>query len=335
MNVSEPQARLAVRSVEDLVGLVPFLIGFHPAESLVVMVIEDNQVVVTARVDLAAVAEPGVLADLLIRLFDRFPRADGWFFAYTDDDPLAWQVLADCTGLVGATRLGRLLQVGSARWRADHPDGPIGALDGVVTAVAAQAAVLGLPARASRQALADSIVGPPDAEIDELVRLFDEQSAALAGLTASGRGRALRRLLREPQAGLIDHVRLALLVAEPQGTLGALRSLRRETANEQVTLWTGVVRHSLLSYQVVPLGLLGMAAWQAGEGALQMVCLERIDRIDPETPLAALLDQLNREVVPPGEWPTIRGPLLAGMADVIRELGEVREPGRPASRRGR
>ncbi|PZQ43557.1 MAG: hypothetical protein DI570_29080, partial [Phenylobacterium zucineum] len=96
MSVSEQPARLAVRSVDDLIGLVPYLIGFHPEDSLVVMLLEDGRVLVTARVDLAAVADLVALDALLARLFDRFPHAEGWFMAYTDDHELAWGVLAAC-----------------------------------------------------------------------------------------------------------------------------------------------------------------------------------------------------------------------------------------------
>ena len=333
VNVSEPPARLAVRNIDDLVGLVPFLIGFHPSDSLVVMVIESGQVQVTARADLVAVAEPGVLDDLVGRLFDRFPRAVGWFFAYSADGSCAWDVLAACSVLVGAARVGRLLQVADTVWRADHPDGPSGELNGAVTAAAAQAAVLGLPARTSRAALADSIAGPPDTEIDQLLGVFEEAAAALDRASASGRARLLRRLLREPQPDLAAQARLALLVDEPAGMLIALRALSRERASEHLELWTGVVRHSLLGYQAVPLGLLAMAAWQTGDGALQMVCLERLDRIDPGLPLAAVIDQLNHEVVPPGAWPELRRPVLRWLAEWSDELADrVREAALPGCR---
>lgn len=191
-------------------------------------------------------------------------------------------------------------------------------MTGAVTAAAAHAALLGLPARASRQELADSITGPPDAEIGELVRIFDEQSEALGALSAAGRRRVLQRLLRDPAPSTVSSVRLAILAAAAEGQLLALRQLNRDTAEEQLAAWSSVVRHSLLAYQAVPLGLLGMAAWQAGDGALQMICLERLDRIDPGAPLARVIALLNREVVPPGAWDEVRRPLLAALAPALR-----------------
>ena len=71
-----------MHNIDDLIGLVPYLIGFHPEESLVVIVIEDGRVQVTARVDLAVVSGRGSPEALVSRLFDRYPAAVAWFIAY-------------------------------------------------------------------------------------------------------------------------------------------------------------------------------------------------------------------------------------------------------------
>lgn len=311
-------------------GLVPYLIGFHPKDSLVAIVLEDGRVVVTARVDLAAVRKPAALSELATRLFERYQGADGWFVAYTDDEDLAWDVLAGCAGLVGIVRLGRLLQVGSSSWRADTPLGPTGAITDAVSVTAAEAALLGLPARPSRQDLAMSITGPPDTEIEDLVRRIGPAEDELARLGRRGRRRMLQRLLQSPAPpDTADCVRLALLVDRPEGQLAALRALTRQNAADHLALWTAVVRRSLLAHQTGPLGLLGMAAWQTGDGALQMVCLERLDRLDPLAPLAGLLDWLNAAVLPPQEWDHFREPLLAAVS------AQLTIAGRPANRPGR
>ncbi len=330
MSVSEQPVRLAVRTVDDLVGLVPYLMGFHPEESLVAVLLQDGRVEVTARVDLAAVSQAGALDSLLGRLFERFPRAEGWFLAYTDDHALAWDVLADCVELVGVVRLGRVLQVGSEQWRADCPDGPVGTTAGVVAPAAAEATVLGLPARASRRELAAGLAGPPDAEVEGLVARYETAGAELEELGVRGRRRLLRRLLRAPgHVGVDDCVRLALLAGRPEGQLAVLRGLGRAGAHQQLALWTAVVRRCLSGQRPVVLGVIGMAAWQTGDGALQVVCLEELDRIAPESPLAALLEWLNLNVVPPGEWDELREALLGVLATELRAAGR---PGSPRDR---
>jgi len=316
VSISEPQARLAVHNIDDLVGLVPYLIGFHPEESLVVIVIEEGRVEVTARVDLSAVSGRGSPGALVSRLFDRYPAAGAWFIAYTGDDDLAWDVLGSCAALGGLVRVQRLLQVGPEAWRSDEPDGPTGPISRRVAPVAAEAAVLGLAVRPSRRALAAGIAGPPDDEVDDLVARFDAAEIALDRLGARGRRRILRRLLvasGPPERD--DSVRLALLVQHEEAQVRVLRLLSVENAEAQLALWTRIVRHTLPAHRPAVLGLLGMAAWQNGDGALAMVCLEQLDRIDPLEPIAALLDWLNEEVVPPHAWPHVREPLLAALTD--------------------
>lgn len=330
MSVSDHTACLAVRSVDDLVGLVPYLIGFHPEESLVVMLLQERRVVVTARVDLVAVTGEGALDLLLGRLFSRFPQAEGWFFAYTDDEALAWDVLAACVEFVGFARLGRVMQVGSGQWRADRPDGPVGALTGTVSPTAVEAAVLGLPARASRRDLAAVTAGPPGEEVDALVEQFETASAELEELGGRGRKRLLRTLLRASgRIPVEDCVRLALLAERTEGQLAVLRGLARPNAEQQLALWATVVRHCPDGRRPVALGLLGMAAWQTGDGALQVVCLEELDRIDPSAPIGAVLEWLNQNVVPPDEWHALREALLEVLA------AELTTAGRPGSRQGR
>jgi len=330
VSISEPQARLAVHNIDDLVGLVPYLIGFHPEESLVVIVIEDGRVEVTARVDLAAVSGRGSPDALVGRLFDRYPAAAAWFIAYTGDDVLAWDVLEACASLGGPARVQRLLQVGPESWRSDEPDGPTGPIGSRVAAVAAEAAVLGLPLRPSRKALAAGITGPPEDEVDDLVARFDAAEVVLDRLGARGRRRLLRRLMAgDGPPDRDDSVRLALLVQHEDAQVRALRLLSVRNAEQQLALWTRIVRHSLPAQRPAVLGLLGMAAWQNGDGALAMVCLEQLDRIDPLEPIAALLDWLNDEVVPPHAWPQVREPLLAALTDQFTVAG------RRASRPGR
>jgi hypothetical protein len=328
VSLSEPVARLAVRNLEDLIGLVPFLIGFHPSESLVILVIEDGRVMVTARVDLADVGDPDGLGDLMGRLFARFGSAQAWCLAYSAHEETSWEVLGWCAALCGVMRLGRLVHVDGGRWRADTPDGP----GGVVAAgpAAAEAAVLGFPVRASRHELTAQILGPDDDQTDALLAEFEAAVTTLAELSAADRLGQLRQLSRTA-ASRTDYVRLAVLAASREGQVSVLSELDQCSAAAAVDTWTAVIQHTLVSYLVGPLALLGVAAWLTGDGAMQTVCLERLDRIDRFDPLAAMLDWINATVLPPDQWLGYRDALVGALAAQDALLAVTGDP--PGSRR--
>ena len=54
----EPRTRIKASTPGDLLGVVPYLLGFHPRESIVVVLLGDRQMVMTARMDLAALPIP-------------------------------------------------------------------------------------------------------------------------------------------------------------------------------------------------------------------------------------------------------------------------------------
>ncbi|HAM45402.1 MAG TPA: hypothetical protein DCM67_10350 [Propionibacteriaceae bacterium] len=312
MSDSAFRDRLTIRSLDDLVALVPYLLGFHPEQSLVVVVVSASGVQLTGRIDLADAVVPHRLADLVGRLSQRFPNADQWFLAYTADATAAWEVLQHCAELVGAVRLGRLLHVDADQWRADHLGGEFGQLG--PNALATEAAVLGMAARASRDDLGTHLAGPGDDAVADLLTQCEAAEATARSLGPAQRKRLLRRLVRTA-ADSSDHVQLAVLIKDPVLQWEVLRGLERGDADAAVSRWSAVVAHCLTPYLAAPLGLLGVASWLAGDGATQNLCLERLDQLDPLAPLAALLDWINQTVLPPSTWSDHRATLIAAFAD--------------------
>ena len=47
-----PQARLKVRRPDELLAIIPYLVGFHPDESIVAVFIKSGRVLLTTRMDL-------------------------------------------------------------------------------------------------------------------------------------------------------------------------------------------------------------------------------------------------------------------------------------------
>ena len=120
------------------------------------------------------------------------------------------------------------------------------------------------------------------------------------------RKRLVRRLVKEavdgPPLSDADCLRLAVLVYNLEVRDVAWAQLSRERAEDHVALWQQVVARTPSWLASAPLCLLGMAAWVAGNGALQNCCIERVDRIDPTYTMADLLADINQRALPPHYW---------------------------------
>jgi len=103
-NSSAPLAR--IRDLHDLLGVIPHLLGFHPDESLVIIVLDGAQVQVTARVDLTDVATGGQVEMLMDRLLLRWPSATVWLVGYSASETDAWRVLQRAEDHAGEVRHG-------------------------------------------------------------------------------------------------------------------------------------------------------------------------------------------------------------------------------------
>ena len=66
-------------------------------------------------------------------------------------------------------------------------------------------------------------------------------------------------------------------------------------------LWTDVVRRACPEYVPAPASLLAFTAWQAGEGTLANIAIERALDADPQYSMALLLSDVIDAGVPPSE----------------------------------
>lgn len=307
-DISTPVTR--VRSVPDLLGIVPHLLGFHPEESLVMIVIAQGRVVLTARTGLADVGPDCHLELMIDRMLLRWPGALLWLVGYCDDERDAWTLLHRAQRHLGDALAGDLVCVCGGRYRVGNRFGPQYPHDPGATTTAAEATLHGLQARHSRADLARGLrTDPGQADLVEgawmdgfsrFAELPEDQRADELLLT-------LRRGLAHPdRLDTTDLAWLGILVTDPDARDRAVLSLTNAAADGWVAVWTRVVRASPYGDQVQPLALLALAAWAAGEGALQSVCLEELDALGVRPGLYRLLDDLNAGMVPPSEWPLIR-----------------------------
>lgn len=332
MERSQP-AVLRITSPGEAAQLIPYLVGFTPEESLVVSAIQAGRVEVTARVDLADVRDTDRVEELLDRIWDRFPDADGFAVAYTADHDLGWQVLARCDGWLpdGCSTM----LVDADTWHT--PDGASGTID-TFGAVAAEATYHGLQRLERRAELETRFTSPPDsAELDrqlesvltslpepgEKQRILDTIGELLA--------RSLPQTANPPRDAQLetgwtldptDAIRLSVLVQHAAARDLALLSITRDNATRHLALWQGVVQASPAYGADMPLYLAGMAAWVSGDGASATIALERALRSVPhpdQSHPARLLEALIDRVVPPASWTSIRRAIAADVDPAIRD----------------
>lgn len=333
--VDEPTLR--IRGPGDLVRLVPFLLGFHPAESLAILGLARGRVVVTVRIDLADVVadrSPGVLAgtvsamadggaeDLVGVVFDDRAVARG----ARPPAPLPWHGLRDALRAeaerFGAT-VSDLLLVSNRRWWSlccpDEvccpPDGR--ALDDESSEVPAAAAYAGLVALPDRSALA-ALLDPAPADVRE--PLLPRLAAAESDLRVVGdggrAGRSAKRALfaaarqaDQPGSGVAHSDENLVRFGAALATIAVRDAVWIAVDDGRLDgreLWRWLGRRLPGWYAAGPLFLFGWASWRSGNGALAGIAADRALEADPDCTAADLLLAALSQGLDPRRLPRLR-----------------------------
>ena len=317
-----------INSITDLLALIPYLLGFHPVSSLVLMAIDDDgRILIAGRLDLPTPGEPpGPLHTALDKAAAKINTHGGAGVVLAGYGP-AEQVELAVTAATGALHsvgipIRAALRVAEGRfWRLDCDD-PVGCppqgtpfdpADSPVTAAAVYAGLIALPDRDALAATLAPVTGPARdgmvaataAACAFFTQLLDA-AAPEAGNhpdavldTRLGRGlqAAARTYLTQAQHRYrarqpVDDEHAATLTV-----LLELPSLRefaaRRTTGEawQIQMWTDLVRRAEPEFTAAPATLLTLCALQAGNGALADIAVHRALDVDPDHRLAQLLAQ--------------------------------------------
>lgn len=255
--------RMSIGSTEDLLGIIPVVLGFHPSESLVLLVVSDGELQVAARCDLTDVTIPGGAAELVGRLWFQYPDADALAVAYSSSSQLAWDALAEVSGVLPDAATVIRLHVTPDRYFT----GP--GSRGYAYRLRVPEGESGLPVLPDRTDIAAMLL--PRYPDDELRRA----ASAVSGMDAQV---AAEQAERHLSTGELDAPAAAVVgqaCTEPGFVEGIIGSICRSNAQDMVDLWGRVVSGVDPALSGAPLGVLAIAAWVAGDGALTNVCLER------------------------------------------------------------
>ena len=304
--MSRRRTTFTARGPADLIAVVPYLLGFHPEDSVVLMTFGPGETF-HARVDLPDDPDDqAAVADMLVEVVVRHRVRRVAVLLYTSD-PWAAATFHDAV-LPAMTRRGvevvDVVRVGRERFHdASDPDDPGAAYDLRAHPFTAEQVVEGTVVHASRAELAASLqpVEREVAAVEAAVATIAVRRGDLPG-EAAWLERAVAAHLdgRTPSAS--DVARMLVLLGVEHLRDVAWAGMSRDDARRQVELWRGVVRRCPPPLLPAPGSLLAFAAWLDGNGALAWCALDRVEAVDPAYPMAGFVGALLTQAVPPHAW---------------------------------
>jgi Domain of unknown function (DUF4192) len=314
-----------LRTPTDVLAAVPYVLGFTPTDSLIVMGIRAKNLVFQARADLPPPPDAGVLATQLGEVLARQRVTGVVLVGYGPAETVEPTVEAvrDEAERRGITALEVLRATGGRYWsylchdpRCCAPEGT--PYEVASSAVAASATVAGLSPAGSRAELVARyapVTGPAalamraaTARAD--VRLAELLDGPTAGLSSSdlvgeaGREAVDKTILRAHLGAELtdDEVAwLALLLVNPAVRDYAWSRIGLDVAG-QIELWSHIVRRVDPELAAAPATLLAYAAWRHGDGTVASIALDRARDADPNYAMAHLLADMIGRGIPPGDW---------------------------------
>lgn len=297
-----------VRGPIDLLALVPFMLGFHPTDSIVVVALDDGHLIFQARGDLPEPHLVDLFAGDMAATAARHGANSVIIIGYGDPSAVA-AVLAMSNAMHAAgVAVEHMLRVHRGRYwellceeTGFPPEGIPYDLDThEVTTRAVYSGLVALPDREALSARLAPLPDRPDASV------LDEQVTALGGIR--NRIGAARRLLRKALKvyGRGDRptddelLLIAALMADLRCRDEAYRMLvPGEPNRHHAALWLDAVRRAPEVYVPGVATMLAIAAWRSGDGALASVAVERALAVDPDYRLALLVGDVLQAAVPP------------------------------------
>ncbi len=331
-----------ITSPTDLLALVPSTLGFHPEDSLVLIVTAGEGGALHARVDLPDdAAETAAALQSLLGAVVRAEARQVVLIAYSEDD-LRAEDAVDALALeleVRDIEVVCAIRADGDRWYPLDNVLPFSdegvAYDVASHPITAQSVLDGRVTYDSRQGLADSLVGTDIEGVEAVQEAADDALRRWAGGSRHPLGMPSPEVVRAHLAAegywIRDRVRRFARTGEPldDGEVGRLLAamthveardvawaeMTRDSAVRHVELWRSVVRRSPVDLLAAPAALLAFAAWLAGDGALAWCAVERCHEADPEYSMAGLVAQALVSAIHPSTWRPIAPeelPLFAG-----------------------
>ncbi|MFG1879520.1 DUF4192 domain-containing protein [Sphaerisporangium sp. NPDC049003] len=303
--------KLAVTSPPDAIALTPYLLGFHPHDSLVILG-HGGEGSFAFRLDLVGRER---YSDLLMQLSGLLTRNDAEAAVLLGYGPqeTAVPLLAEVRdALTDIVTVKDVVHVDGGRWWSlmctDPQCCPAEGTpyDIATSRLAAQATFAGLVAYASREEMT-AMVAPVDGE-DRVWMAAETERAEqeLLDITRSPsllvqQGVQLVRSLIGQDRGLTDHevARLSIVLTSLRVRDEALALIPTLDPRQQLRLWQDVTRRAAGEYAAAPAVLLAFLAYINGNGSLARIALDRCRQLAPSYTMAELIGYCLNLGIPP------------------------------------
>lgn len=319
---------LLARSIGELIGVIPALLGFHPTESLVAIAVYEprQRLGFRLRIDLPALEHAAAAAEQVTAHLVR-QQPDGVILvAFSPTaataDVLIEQIIerldSDGVDVVEAVRCdgSRFWSYVCGRPECCPPEGR--AYESDADTLLAEAIFRGVEVLPDRQALVDRFASNPAMHREAMLAATGAAYARLqvaargshdpqrdADLLRTGLDRVLGIVDGTPAGGHLTDEQVATLSV--WATLVVVRDvlwarITRDNATEQLALWRQVAVRTVPPFEPAMFSLAAFAAWLSGDGSQAQCALDRVAQADPDYSMAALLQSALSAGLPPHAW---------------------------------
>jgi hypothetical protein len=301
---------LTARSPEDLMAVVPAVLGFHPEESLVMLTFGGGGGF-HARIDLPT--DPSQLPAACFAMLQPAIRQQVEkviFIAYSADAVCATAValaVSEAFDGEGFEVMEPLRSDGSSWFFvcacddpdhlaphpydvSSHPFTAEAVLDGRVTHATRDDLAATLSADAAAVARIDAALAAPAPRRDQ-----EREQRQMEKLVR--RHTRARTEATDAEVAWLAQACTDFLVRDV-----AMFLVNRATAREHADFWRSVLRRTPDRWLPAPAAMLGFCAWLAGDGALAWCAVDRCREVDPDYSLADCVAELLTRAVPPRTW---------------------------------
>ncbi|MGN6791539.1 MAG: DUF4192 domain-containing protein [Streptosporangiaceae bacterium] len=352
------RCRVRIGSAEGILAVVPHLLGFRPADSLVMLGIggPHARIRLAFRYDLPDPPDEELAADIAehaVSVLGRQHLAITVAVGYGSGAAVTpvMDVVAPALREAGVSIQDMLRVEGGRYWsyvcqdaECCPPDGTPFDTEGHPASAALAAA--GLNVHADRAELAETLApvaeaaGPMRAAVGRARQrageLIDMAAAAAGGdpflpIADGGRRSVKQAITRYRRGGrLTDYEEMAWLGV----TLSDLRVRDDAWARmdpglheSHERLWVDLVRHLPTEFVAAPAALLAFTAWQGGNGALASMAIDRALDADPQYSMALLISDALHAGLPPSAARLPMTPKQVAASYARRRTSDIAQPG--------